>query len=118
MLDKNGEELQDVWIKDISCEEKGIVTLLPNTRHKYEDGDEVVFKEIEGMELKEGEKPDMPGLTSLNGEIHKVTVINPTSFYIGDTRKYTEYKRNGIAKQLKVKQVAKFKSMDEIESQN
>ena len=39
-------------IKSISNEAEGLVELLPNTRHKLQDGDEVVFSKIEGMELK------------------------------------------------------------------
>lgn len=43
ILDKNGEELQDVMIKNVTNEEKGTVELLPNNKHRFEDGDEVVF---------------------------------------------------------------------------
>ena len=43
VLDKNGEDLQDVMIKSISNEEEGIVELIPNAKHKFEDGDEVLF---------------------------------------------------------------------------
>ena len=65
--DKDGEELQEVMIKDIS--EDGIVTLLDGTKHNFEDGDEVQFKEVKGMVNEEGE--------SVNGQIRKITVINP-----------------------------------------
>lgn len=54
VLDKNGEELQDCMIKTISCEEEGVVVLLDNAKHKFEDGDEVLFTGVEGMTLKEG----------------------------------------------------------------
>lgn len=54
VLDKNGEQLQDVMVKNISNEEKGMVELLPNAKHNFEDGDEVVFAKVEGMKLKEG----------------------------------------------------------------
>lgn len=43
VMDKNGEELQDVMIKSISNEEKGLVELLPITKHKFEDGDEILL---------------------------------------------------------------------------
>lgn len=46
VLDKNGEELQDCMIKNISNEEKGIVELLPNNKHKFEDGDEVLITQV------------------------------------------------------------------------
>jgi ubiquitin-activating enzyme E1 len=43
VLDKNGEELSDVMIKHISNEEKGIIELLQNNKHKLEDGDEILI---------------------------------------------------------------------------
>ncbi len=62
VLDKNGEELQDVMIKSITSveghPEESLVELLPNTKHKFEDGDEVILMGVEGMLLKEGEKHD------------------------------------------------------------
>jgi len=112
VLDKNGEELQDVMIQKISNEEAGVVELLQNQKHKFEDGDEVVFQGLEGMKLKEGEKHDDPQVKSdsINDTIHKVTVLTPYSFKIGDTRKFEKYERNGIARQLKSKVQLKFKS--------
>lgn len=81
--------------------------LLQNQKHKFEDGDEVLFQGIEGMKLKEGEKHDdfnkEVKSDSINDTIHKVTVMTPYSFKIGDTRKFEKYERNGIAKQLKSK---------------
>ena len=38
--------------------EESLVELLPNTKHKFEDGDEIIFMGVEGMLLKEGEKHD------------------------------------------------------------
>lgn len=46
VLDQNGEDLQDVMIKSISNEEEGLVELLPITKHKFQDGDEVVFSGV------------------------------------------------------------------------
>jgi hypothetical protein len=39
---------------------------------------------------------------SMNGTIHKITTINSKSFYIGDTRNYSPYIRNGRVKNLKM----------------
>jgi len=53
------------------------------------------------MTLKEGEKPDISAkevVDSINDTVHKVTVINPWDFSIGDTRKYNDYSGNGIGK--------------------
>lgn len=115
VLDKNGEELQDVMIKSITNEEQGVVELLPGQRHKFEDGDEVLFQGVQGMKLKAGEKHDDQAVKSdsIDDTIHKVTVLTPFSFKIGDTRKFEKYEMNGIAKQLKTKLQLKFKSFEE-----
>lgn len=52
------------------------------------------------MALLPGETHDDPLVksTSINDTIHKVKVLTPYSFRIGDTRKFEKYERNGIAK--------------------
>mmetsp|Transcript_13065 Transcript_13065/g.17628 ORF Transcript_13065/g.17628 Transcript_13065/m.17628 type:complete len:227 (+) Transcript_13065:1605-2285(+) len=111
VLDKNGEQLQNVIVRSISSAEQGVVELLGNQKLNLEDGDEVTFEDIEGMKLKEGEtQSDGSTSDSINQTIHSVTVLNPYSFKIGDTRKYTPYISNGISKQLRKKTVLKFKS--------
>lgn len=121
VLDKNGEELQDVMIKSIEADkEEAIVELLPHTKHKFEDGDEVLLIQVEGMKLKPGESHEDPSIKSdsINDTIHKVKVISPYSFKIGDTRKYEKYEMNGIARQLKTKKIMNFKSYKEVMSQS
>lgn len=58
IVDKDGEEVQDCLIKDISNEEKGLVTLIEGSVHGLEDGDTVVFKSIKGMMQKLDENDD------------------------------------------------------------
>lgn len=83
-------------IKDISCEQEGVVTLLEGIKHKFEDGDQVEFKEVVGMKtINQGED-------SINGKVFTVKQINPSQFKIGDTTIFEKYEGNGIAKQLKV----------------
>jgi hypothetical protein len=67
------------------------------------------------MKLKAGEKHDDPLVKSdsINETIHKVKVMTPYSFKIGDTQKFEKYERNGLAKQLKTKVQLKFKSFEE-----
>jgi hypothetical protein len=106
VLDKNGEELPDCNITKITIDEVATIDLLQNQRHKLEDGDEVVLSGIEGMKLKAGESHEdqaFKALTSINETIHKVKVLTPYSFTIGDTRKYEPYVGKGIVKQLKTK---------------
>jgi len=62
------------------------------------------------MKLKEGEQHDDSLVKSdnINDTIHKVTILTPYSFKIGDTRKFEAYEKNGVAKQLKTKIKLKF----------
>ena len=96
MLDKDGEELQEVMIKNIAYDEaKGatVVTLLEGFKHKYEDNDHAAFKEVLGMRLKED------STKSINDLNVTVKTINPSSFMIcEDISNYTPYEGNGIAK--------------------
>jgi hypothetical protein len=65
-----------------------------------------VLSGIEGMKLKAGQAHEdeaFKKLTSINETIHKVKVLTPYSFTIGDTRKYEPYVGKGIVKQLKTK---------------
>jgi len=92
-LDKNGEELQDCMIKSfVQTEDSTLVELLQNAKHKFEDGDEVLFDGVKGMELVENQQQSEENKEvksgSINETIWKVKVVNPYSFKIGDTRMY------------------------------
>lgn len=65
-------------------------------------------KENQGLKSPDGSQID-----SINGTIHKVTVVSPYSFKIGDTREFSAYEGNGICKQLRTKTVINFKSFSE-----
>lgn len=118
-IDKNGEEAAEVIVNSISCDEHGIVTLLEDTRHTFEDGDTVVFSNVEGMnwkvipEAKEGE-PEQP--KSINGIPFQIKYINTKSFKIGDTRDFEPYVRGGVIKQIKVPFEIEFKPYHEVYS--
>ena len=118
VLDKNGEELQDCMIKDIPISENALVELLPQHKHKFEDGDLVHFVGIEGMQLLEGQDQNEANKEvksgSINDTIWKVQTKTPYSFYIGDTRMYAKYEAQGIAKQVRMKMDLKMKSFQEI----
>lgn len=60
------------------------------------------------MTMMGGDESSKP---SINGTIHKIRVINSNSFEIGDTRGFTNYIRNGIAKNIKTPVNISFKSM-------
>merc|ERR1711879_145953 len=80
----------------ISKEEKGEVMCLDETRHGFEDGDWVVFKEVEGM-------------TQINGKEFQIAVTGPYSFKIGDTSGFSDYTTKGIVTQVKKEKKKKKK---------
>eukprot|EP00048_Salpingoeca_helianthica_P016079 m.230351 g.230351 ORF g.230351 m.230351 type:complete len:1021 (-) comp17989_c0_seq1:244-3306(-) len=98
--DSTGEELKEVHLGDITQAEAGVVATLEKRLHEMQDGDHVEFREVQGM-------------TELNGTVHKITVINPHSFRIGDTRAFSPYVRGGIARQLHRKLTVSHKSLRE-----
>jgi len=51
---------------------------------------------------------------SINGTIHKIQVIDKSSFYIGDTTVFSEFIRNGTIKVVKMPVPVKFKPLDEV----
>ena len=104
-------------IKSIESDaDEALVELLPNMKHKFEDGDEVLLTQVEGMKLKEGQSQEDPAFSSdsINQTIHKVKVVTPYAFKIGSTKRFEKYVRNGIAKQLKTKKVMSFKSLKDV----
>ena len=120
VLDKNGEELTDLMIKGISTGSEAKVELLQGSKHNFEDGDVVLINGVEGMELLPDKTHPEPNQTlikqdllknSINGSVHKVKVLNKSSFLIGDTSNYAPYVRNGIAKPLKSPVTLEFKSL-------
>ncbi|KRX07628.1 Ubiquitin-conjugating enzyme/RWD-like protein [Pseudocohnilembus persalinus] len=94
IIDKDGQDPTQIVIGNISNEEKGIVKLNPQFKHPFEDGEQVIIQDVEGMIDNNG--------NSINGTIHTIQTINSNSFYIGDTTKYSKYIRNGTAKNIKV----------------
>lgn len=68
------------------------------------------------MKLKEDEKHDDPSFTSdsINETIHKVKVLTPYAFRIGNTLKYEKYEHNGIGKQLRTKKTLNFKPFKDV----
>eukprot|EP01022_Parablepharisma_sp_SALTPOND_P020985 TRINITY_DN395_c0_g1_i1.p1 TRINITY_DN395_c0_g1~~TRINITY_DN395_c0_g1_i1.p1 ORF type:complete len:5656 (-),score=802.26 TRINITY_DN395_c0_g1_i1:1614-18581(-) len=118
VLDPDGEEPKECMIKEITNEEEGLVTTITGQRHGFADGDTILLKEVEGMNLVSEEKKEIPmgeaKTESINGTIHTVKFVDPFKFRIGDTRKYTKYIRNGIAKQVKPIRQIDFKELSEV----
>ena len=49
VYDKNGEQTKSYVVSSISQDNPAIVNVDAEKRHSYEDGDFVVFREVEGM---------------------------------------------------------------------
>eukprot|EP00047_Mylnosiga_fluctuans_P019582 m.84067 g.84067 ORF g.84067 m.84067 type:complete len:1019 (+) comp8186_c0_seq2:101-3157(+) len=97
--DPNGEEPISILIASITKEREGVVTVLDEQRHGFEDGDYVSFVEVEGM-------------TQLNkAPARPVKVLGPYAFSIGDTTGFGDYVRGGRATQVKMPKAIKFKSL-------
>ncbi|CAG9321373.1 unnamed protein product [Blepharisma stoltei] len=100
-FDKTGEDTRSFLISDISQENPGIVTVHDEKRHTYQDGDFVVFKEVQGMEELNNSPP------------RPIKVLGPYTFSIEDTTGYQAYQREGIVEQVKIPEKFHFKSWEE-----
>ncbi|XP_062516487.1 ubiquitin-like modifier-activating enzyme 6 isoform X2 [Corticium candelabrum] len=97
VLDATGEEPKETFISNITKANPGVVATLENQMHGFESGDYVTFREVQGM-------------TELNDTIHRIEVLTPYTFSIGDTSgvKFQPYIREGVALQVKVPKKISF----------
>ncbi|CAA7026809.1 unnamed protein product [Microthlaspi erraticum] len=102
VLDVDGEEPHSGIIASVSNENPAFVSCVDDERLEFEDGDLVVFSEVEGM-------------TELNdGKPRKIKSVKPYSFVLEeDTTSYGAYKKGGIVTQVKQPKVLKFKPLRE-----
>ncbi|KAF2306443.1 hypothetical protein GH714_018115 [Hevea brasiliensis] len=98
VLDVDGEDPHTGIIASISNDNPALVACVDDERLEFQDGDLVVFSEVQGM-------------TELNdGKPRKVTNARPYAFQIEeDTTKYGSYVKAGIVTQVKQPKVLKFK---------
>ncbi|VVB13450.1 unnamed protein product [Arabis nemorensis] len=102
ILDVDGEEPHSGIIASVSHENPAFVSCVDDERLEFEDGDLVVFSEVEGMkELNDG-KP------------RKIKNVKPYSFVLEeDTTSYGAYMKGGIVTQVKQPKVLNFKPLRE-----
>ncbi|KAI3858919.1 hypothetical protein MKW98_028652 [Papaver atlanticum] len=100
VLDVNGEEPHTGIIASISNDNPALVSCVDDERLEFQDGDLVLFSEVQGMpELNDG-KP------------RKVKNTRPYSFNLDeDTTNYGAYARGGIVTQVKQPKQLNFKSV-------
>lgn len=92
ITDKDGEFCKQFVIEHITSEEKAWVTVHEDKRHSYQEGDTVVFSEVEGMSELNGHAP-----------IKIINVKGGFSFQLDlDTTKFGAYKRQGVVENVKV----------------
>ncbi|CAN6842464.1 unnamed protein product [Brassica oleracea] len=102
VLDVDGEEPHTGIIASISNESQAFISCVDDERLEFEDGDLVVFSEVEGM-------------TELNdGKPRKIKSTRPYSFTLEeDTTGYGTYVKGGIVTQVKQPKLLNFKPLRE-----
>ncbi|KAG2285916.1 hypothetical protein Bca52824_045520 [Brassica carinata] len=102
VLDVDGEEPHTGIIASISNESQAFISCVDDERLEFEDGDLVVFSEVEGM-------------TELNdGKPRKIKSARPYSFTLEeDTTGYGTYVKGGIVTQVKQPKLLNFKPLRE-----
>ncbi|WOK96678.1 ubiquitin-activating enzyme E1 2-like isoform X1 [Canna indica] len=102
VFDIDGVEPHTGIIASISNDSPAIVSCVEDERIEFQDGDLVIFSEVEGM-------------TELNdGKPRKIKNARAYSFILEeDTTNFGEYKRGGIVTQVKEPKVLKFKPLGE-----
>ncbi|KAG2332948.1 hypothetical protein Bca52824_004128 [Brassica carinata] len=102
VLDVDGEEPHTGIIASISNENQAFISCVDDERLEFEDGDLVVFSEVEGM-------------TELNdGKPRKIKSARPYSFILEeDTTGYGTYVKGGIVTQVKQPKLLNFKPLRE-----
>jgi len=96
VVDTTGEPPASHMIASISSENPGVITVVDDSRLQFEDGDEVEFSEVQGMKL-EGK--------------HKIKILGPYSFSVGDLTNAGAYKTGGYATQVKKIKTLDFKPL-------
>ncbi|XP_062086597.1 ubiquitin-activating enzyme E1 1-like [Humulus lupulus] len=102
VCDVNGEEPHTGIIASISNDNPALVSCVDDERLEFQDGDLVVFSEVQGM-------------TQLNdGKPRKIKNARAYSFTLEeDTTNFGAYERGGIVTQVKQPKVLKFKPFRE-----
>ncbi|THU68302.1 hypothetical protein C4D60_Mb08t02470 [Musa balbisiana] len=102
VFDLDGEEPHTGIIASISSDNPALVSCVDDERLEFQDGDLVVFSEVQGM-------------TELNdGKPRKIKSARPYSFILDeDTTQFGAYKKGGIVTQIKEPKVLRFRTLRE-----
>uniref|UniRef100_A0A3P8SVT2 E1 ubiquitin-activating enzyme n=1 Tax=Amphiprion percula TaxID=161767 RepID=A0A3P8SVT2_AMPPE len=100
VLDQDGEMPVSVMIQHVSKDNPGVVVCTDDQKHGLTDGSKVVFSEVQGM-------------TELNNIGPVEIKFLSYSFSICDTSAFNEYKRGGVATEVKQSCLIHFKPLTE-----
>lgn len=102
VFDVDGEEPHTGIIASISNDNPALISCVDDERLEFQDGDLVVFSEVQGM-------------TELNdGKPRKISSARPYSFTLDeDTTNFGPYVRGGIVTQVKPPKILNFKTLRE-----
>lgn len=102
VFDVDGEEPHTGIIASISNDNPALISCVDDERLEFQDGDLVVFSEVQGM-------------TELNdGKPRKISSARPYSFTLDeDTTNFGRYERGGIVTQVKQPKILNFKTLRE-----
>ncbi|KAM4585473.1 ubiquitin-like modifier-activating enzyme 6 [Odontesthes bonariensis] len=98
--DPTGEEPKEIFIQSISQDNPGVVTCMDNQPHGLQTGQNVIFREVRGME-------------ELNSTVRQVSVLSPHSFAIGDTSQFQPYAHGGFFVLVKTPKTYKFETLEQ-----
>lgn len=98
--DADGEDTKSFIVVSASNENPAIITVHEDKRHKFQDGDYVQFREVEGM-------------TELNSlPPTQIEVIDGFSFKLKvDATSFSAYSRQGIVENIKVPKTESYHSL-------
>ena len=100
VFDIDGEETKSFIVANITQANPAIVTVHEDKRHKFQDGDFVQFREVQGMEELNALGPIL------------IDVIDGFSFKLRlDTTGFQAYQRQGLVENVKVPKKIAFHSM-------
>ncbi|RWV88412.1 hypothetical protein BHE74_00039323, partial [Ensete ventricosum] len=102
VFDLDGEEPHTGIVASITSDNPALVSCVDDERLEFQDGDLVVFSEVQGM-------------TELNdGKPRKIKTARPNSFILDeDTTQFGAYKKGGIVTQIKEPKVLRFRTLRE-----
>jgi ubiquitin-activating enzyme E1 len=107
ITDDNGEQTKNFMIVSIKKGETTIVELLNDSinpqRHNYQEGDHIIFREVEGMTALNDFKDTKTAI--------KIKSTTPWTLTLElDSREFADYTRQGLVENIKVPQKCPFQS--------